>query len=275
MGVSVHRDEHLEMCAGFALGSLDEEDRRILERHLAEGCPECEAALADFSSSVLALAASSPLATPSGALRARVMDAVEHESGGTSVERPRRDERRVVPLPPRRVSWTSWAWAAAAAALALVSALQWNAAERLRADLETQRRQLVEAERRLAEERRWAEVMSAPDARVADLALTPAGVQALRARAVYDPRTRSAVLVFENFAPPAGKEYELWAMRPDGVASLGLIKTDDQGRATMRLENLEPADKLSGFAVSLEAEGGSPNPRAPTGPVVMVGKLGS
>ena len=273
--MSVHRDEHLEMCAGLALGNLDDDDRRILERHLAEGCPECEAALADFSSSVVALAASAEPATPSPALRARVLEAIANETpGDVSPAPPRSDERRVVPMSVRRPHWTSWAWAAAAAALAVVSALQWNAAERLRADLEVQRRQLADAERRLAEERRWAEVMSAPEARVADLVLTPAGVEALRARAVYDPKTKSAVIVFDHFAPPAGKDYELWAMRPDGVASLGVIETDEQGRATMRLENLDAVETLSGFAVSLEPAGGSPNPKAPTGPVVMVGKLG-
>lgn len=265
-----HRDEHLELCAGLALGSLGEEDKRILERHLAEGCPECEAALADFSTSVVALAASAPLAQPSATLRARVLDAVGREAANASV--PSRGD--VIHMTPRRPRWTSWAWAAAAAALAVVSYLQWNTAERLRVDLEGQRRQLAEAERRLAEERRWAEVMGAPDARVAELQITPAGVQALRARAVYDPKTRSAVLVFENFAAPAGKDYELWAMRPDGVASLGLIKADAAGRATLRLENLGAPDALGGFAVSLEPAGGSPNPRAPSGPVVMAGKFG-
>lgn len=273
--MSIHRDEHLEMCAGLALGNLDEEDRRILERHLAEGCPECERALADFSTSVVALAASARSAKPSGDLRTRILDAVEQETaGGPVAERPRTDGGRVVSMAKHRPSRTSWAWAAAAAALAVVTMMQWNAAEHLRADLESQRRQLAEAERRLAEERRWAEVLSAPDARAAELVITPAGVQALKARAVFDPRTSSAVIVFDHFTPPAGKDYELWAMRSDGVASLGVIKTDAQGRATMRLEHLGAKDTLSGFAVSLEPQGGSPNPRAPTGPVVMVGKLG-
>jgi anti-sigma-K factor RskA len=275
MGVSIHRDEHLEMCAALALGSIDEEDRRILERHLAEGCPECERALADFSSSVVALAASSPAMAPSPAMRARVLDAVKDVApGGAITERSVTDRGRVLPMERRRMSRSTWAWAAAAAALAVVTMLQWNAAERLRADLAQGRKQLADLELKLAEERRWAEVMSATDARAAELVITPAGVQALKARAVYDPRTKNAVIVFENFTPPAGKDYELWAMRPDGVASLGVVKTDAEGRATMRLENLGAADTLSGFAISLEPQGGSPNPRAPSGPVVMVGKLG-
>lgn len=272
--MSTHRDEHLELCAGLALGSLGEQDRRIIERHLAEGCPECERALADFSTAVIGLAASSPAAEPSPAIKSRVMEAVAREPQDGPETAPAPARGRVITMTPRPPSWTSWAWAATAAVLAIVTALQWNAAERLRLELGHQREQLADAERQLADEQRWAAVMSAPDARVAELQITPAGVRALRARAVYDPKTRAAVLVFENFAAPAGKAYELWAMRPDGVASLGLIKTDAQGNATLRLDDVGTPESLGGFAVSLEPEGGSPNPRAPSGPVVMAGKFG-
>ena len=273
--MSTHRGEHLELCAGYVLGSLGEHDRRILERHLAEGCPECEAALADFSTAVVGLAATSEPARPSAGAKARVLEAIAGEAqDGSASEGATAGGGRVIPLGPRPPSWASWGWAAAAAVLALVSAIQWDAAERMRAALDKEQAQLAEAERRLADERRWAAVMSAPDARLAELQITPAGVKALRARAVFDPRSRSAVLVFENFAAPSGKAYELWAMRPDGVASLGMIHADAEGKATMRIENLGAPDTLQGFAVSLESEGGSPNPRAPSGPVVMAGKLG-
>ena len=41
----------------------------------------------------------------------------------------------------------------------------------------------------------------------------------------------------------------------------------------MRLENLGEPKLLAAFAISLEPAGGSPNPNAPSGPVVMLGKL--
>jgi anti-sigma-K factor RskA len=158
--------------------------------------------------------------------------------------------------------------------LAVATAASWNASHQLRRELETSRRRLIELEDRLAEEQRWAEVMNAPGARVAELALTPDGVAELRARATYDPRTRKAVLVFENFTPPAGRDYQLWALQGEGVASLGVIRADERGGALMRLENVGDPATLAGFAVSLEPAGGSPNPNAPTGPVVMAGRFG-
>ena len=277
-----HREEHLDLCAGYALGSLDAVDRQRLEAHLAEGCPMCQRALADCSLGVVMLAASAPPATPDPALRERVLAAVHATpQEAKSAPPPALDELpdapprgRVIEMRPRRPSvGLGWMWAAAAAALAIATAVSWNAAGRLRAELATARGLLVQAQRELEEERRWAAVTNAPDARVAELAITPAGIAALRARATYDPHTRSAVLVFENFSAPSGRDYQLWALRGAGVASLGLIKPDASGQAILRLENVGDPKELAGFAVSLEPAGGSPNPAAPTGPVVMAGKF--
>jgi anti-sigma-K factor RskA len=278
--VSEHRDEHLDLCAGDALGNLDAADRVRLEEHLAGGCPVCEAALEQFGMSVVAIAASAPPASPSAALRERVLAAARADRAPgeratfADVGSPARG--RVIEMRPRRPMFgLTVAWGAVAAALAIATAISWMAANRLQTELAGTRRQLAEAQQQLADERRWAAVLNAPDARVAELSITPAGLRALRARATFDPGTRSAVLVFENFTPPSGKDYELWAMREAGVRSLGLIKADASGRAVMHVADLGDPATLAGFAVSLENQGGSGNPTAPGGPVVMAGKLGT
>ena len=74
--MSPHREEHIDLCAAYALGGLEEADRVRLERHLAEGCLICEEALAEFSDSTLLLAASAPAALPSPLLRQRVLSVV-------------------------------------------------------------------------------------------------------------------------------------------------------------------------------------------------------
>ena len=274
--MSEHREEHLDLCAAYALGSLDEADRKRLDEHLAGGCRVCEAALGDFSAATVLLAASTPPVRPPAALRERVLAAVAAAGAPDLAEAPKPTDARgrVVALKPRRPSPWVWTWAAAAAALAVTSALLWNEASQLRARIETSNRQLGELTSRLSEQQRLNEVLSAPGARVAVLELTPAGAQALRARATYDPTTRNAVVVFENFTPPSGHDYELWAIRGASPASLGVIQVDEAGRAVVRLENVGDPTTLNAFAVSLEPKGGSPNPTAPSGPVVMLGKLG-
>jgi len=273
MGVNAHREEHLDLCAGYALGSLSGEDEARLEGHLASGCPACEAALADFSRATVLLGASAGSARPSPALRARVLEAAQSE-GAAGRRETAPDRGRIIKVPRRSAGWLTWLPAAAAAAMAVVSALSWNDANHVRGDLAAERQKIADLQQQLDQERRWAAVLSAPQARVAELQITPDGLQALRARATYDPATKSAVIVFENFTAPEGKDYELWALRGAGVASLGVIKPDASGYAVLKLENVGDPETLGGFAVSLEPAGGSPNPAAPTGPVVMAGKFG-
>ena len=81
-------------------------------------------------------------------------------------------------------------------------------------------------------------MLNAPGARVAVLEPTPAGDATLRARATYDPATQNAVVFVENSVAPAGKSYELWAIRGAAPASLGVIQPDASGRAVIRLEKV-------------------------------------
>src|SRR5262249_43930560 len=237
-------------------------EREAFERHLAEGCATCEAALRDHSTAAVMLAASATPAQPSRELRGRVLEAVRSERG------------RVIELKPRRgISVVTLGWAAAAAALIVVNVVLWNAAQRLSRELAQRQAQLAQLQQRLHEEQGWAAVLSAPDARVAVLAPTPAGNPALKGRATFDPATQRAVLVFENVSAPQGSDYELWALRRSGATSLGLVKADAGGHATVRLENVSDMEPVTDFALSRERQGGSPNPHAPAGPVVMVGKL--
>jgi anti-sigma-K factor RskA len=283
--VTEHREEYIELCAGYALGSMDAADRERLEQHLSTGCPVCEAALADFSAATVMLAASAEPARAPDRLRARVLDRIastpqEAAGGRAGSERDARWSEgagpRVLELRPRRgaPAWAVWVPALAAAAFAVTTALLWNDVSRLRGELATRRTENTDLASRLAEQERLNEVLSAPGAKVAVLEITPQGEQALRARATYDPASRNAVVIFENFKAPSGHDYQLWALEGATPRNLGVIKTDEAGRAVIRLDDAGDPGTLAAFAVSLEQAGGSPNPAAPTGPVVMLGKLG-
>jgi anti-sigma-K factor RskA len=283
MGVSVHREEHLAACAGWALGALSEADRAELERHLAEGCAECEAELARLSGPVVTLAASAPAAAPPPALKARVFASLRAEGVARPMAAGRTpaEPRRVVELPPRRRSPVlTWAFAAAAAALAVTSVVMWQSGDRLRGELaaarqqlDAKRQQLADKDRELEDAQKWSALLEGSATKVVDLQLTPAGSAVLKARAIYDPAARRAVIVFTNFSAPSGSDYELWALRDGKPASLGLIRADASGRAIVRLPDTGDPTSLGAFAVSLEKAGGSTSQTAPQGPVVMVGKI--
>jgi anti-sigma-K factor RskA len=273
MDVSPHRDEHLDLCAGHALGSLTEAEARTLEEHLKEGCSTCEAELNRMGRGVWAFAAATPRLLEPSSLRGRVLSAVRSESGrGGAAPVP-----RVVSLPRRRAAARVLGWTSAAAAvlIAAFALYEWRAADALRRELEVARQEVARLDEQIRTERQWSAVATAPQSRVIDLAATPAGSPGLHARVSFDPGTRRALVVVSDFRAPAGKDYQLWAITKNGPASLGLVRADESGRATLRLENAADPFTLSAFAVSLEQEGGSPTPTAPAGPVVLIGKVGT
>jgi len=273
--VSAHREEHLDLCAALALGAIEEADRLELEHHLADGCPECERALLEYSEATIALAATTTPAMPRPEMKARVLEAVRSE--GTGAERPvetRDDNPRVLRLPGRRPTpWMSWALAAAAVVLAVTSVGTWRTNQGLRGQVMAMRDRIVRVERELAEERAWSAVATRPGVRVVDLATTPAGLSVPRVRATYDPSSRRAIIAFENVAAPEGSDFELWAILPDGPKSLGVVHPDPNGNAEVRIADAGAPQDLAAFAVSLEKTGGSPDPRKPAGPVVLVGAI--
>jgi len=276
--VSAHRNEYLELCAGYAVGSLEEDERPELEAHLAEGCPICEGELERLSRAAWLLAASARPVKAPAELRSRVLAAVRQEksSGPAARTEPRVSPGPApIPLPqPRPGIPMTWVWAAAAALIAVVGVLQWQSASYLQDQLTATRSEVAQLRQEVENEKTWAALSAAPKAKVIQLAPTPSAAAAITARATYDPDSHRALLTFSNFSAPTGKDYELWAIGKSGPASLGLVKADSAGRAVLRLSNLSAADSLSAFAVSLENTGGAPTKTAPAGPVVMLGKIG-
>jgi anti-sigma-K factor RskA len=90
-----------------------------------------------------------------------------------------------------------------------------------------------------------------------------------------DVAARTASVRRVAAAPQAGKSYQLWLVsdRFPKPRSLGLVGTDQFSRPA--LASYDPAT-ISGatYAVSLEPEGGAPNPdNGPSGPVLFTAKL--
>ncbi len=268
------REVDLDLAAGYALGVLDDAERREVERRLKAGDAALQQAVDEFAQSSSLLGSSLPAQQPSPRLRERVLSEVHQESWNTRAKQSTSRGQRDARVERFGGGWPSgWGWIAVAAALAVVSYLQFDAGQKLRNEVRAASVELDRVRATLAEERLVAEVFAAPDARVVRLGATPDGDSALVAQATYDPATQRAVVTFDHFAAPTGRDYQLWAIRDGKPASLGIIRVDANGKARMRLNEVGSATSLAAFAVSLEPTGGSPNPSAPSGPVVMVGKV--
>jgi len=285
--VSAHRDEYFDLCAARVLGSLGEADRLELERHLESGCPDCERALLELSQGVERLAASAPPVAPNPRVRLALLEQVRAEAAASPPAREAdapRDPGTRAPVTPARViemprrappAWPTWVFAAAAALLAVSTVALWRTGESLRGELRTTRERVAKAELDLAVERAWAAVATSPGARVVDLAPLQGGLAMPHVRATYDPSSHRAIVAFDHLSTPAGSDFELWAILPDGPKSLGVVRGDATGHAEVRVPDAGDPAALSAFAISLEHEGGSGNPRKPAGPVILAGAVRS
>jgi anti-sigma-K factor RskA len=77
---------------------------------------------------------------------------------------------------------------------------------------------------------------------------------------LYDKETKKAFFYAFNMPPlPPGKTYQLWAI-VDKPMSAGTFRTDSGQKSRVVLKDLPDLSRISKFAVSLEPEGGRPQP---------------
>ncbi len=267
--MSPHKDEHLDLCPGYVLGNLAEDERGMLEAHLQEGCAVCEVEINRLGRGAWAFAAATPRLLEPSSIRAHVLDTLRRESGQGEGRAGSR-----APFPLRQVVRAlGWMAAAAAVVFAVFAHTEWRLAGRLSRDLAGSRENVSRLSQEIQSAREWAALATSPQTRVVDLKPTPSGPPQLHARVTYDPATRRAIVSVTDFVTPAGKDYQLWAFTKSGSASLGLVRADSSGRALIQLSNAGDPFTLSAFAVSLENAGGAAAGAAPASPLVMIGRI--
>jgi anti-sigma-K factor RskA len=85
-----------------------------------------------------------------------------------------------------------------------------------------------------------------------------------------EPDTRRGFFYVNNLpALPAGKTYQLWVIT-DKPVSAGVFSLDRGRKGRLMLQNIPEVGKIQKFAVSLEPEGGRPQP---TGSIYLAGAL--
>jgi hypothetical protein len=100
-------------------------------------------------------------------------------------------------------------------------------------------------------------VLRNPGNRVVELHGAPNAASA-SARVYWNPATGETHLDVTSLPkPPAGKQYQLWAIRGGAPADAGLVAKG--GEEALRTMNDVAADATA-FAVTLEPEGGRPTP---------------
>jgi hypothetical protein len=179
------------------------------------------------------------------------------------------------PVPPPRRSW-AWLGIAgwvAAAAMAVAVGTFWETILRLRHEIQMRDERVADLALRTERDQRWTAMLGAPGVRAVELRPTALARTALRGRAIYDPGSQRALILFQEALSPPGQEYRLWAIRGGIAMDLGLLRPDSSGSAIFRLENMGAPGITEGLSVTLESREGPANRSSPAGPVVLQGPL--
>ncbi len=217
----------------YVLGALTEEERLEFEEHLAAH-PERQAEVDELGAIAGLLALYPEEQDPPADLRRRIMSVVEAEATPPQAERPTVFGRLGELLSARRL-------ALGAAALLLVGLFSWNMV--LREDVRDLRSQVQE-------------VQASQSARM--ITLEGPGQERGAHAELIAARDDRAVLMVENMPPiPEGKTVEIWVIEDDVPKPAGLFEPKEGAVATVVEEPIEGADAV---AITVEPEGGSPQP---------------
>jgi len=270
--MSVH-EQFAEDLALYALGTLSEDERFALEKHL-EMCPSCRRELAIMRGDLALVALSTTGPKPPGRARERLMAAMAKEPrlpvapvpiGTNSFTGTRRS------FSQRSFSWwgaLGWVAAAALVLLAIGLLRQDSSLER---DLASVNARLRDQQNKLRQANDILTTLIDPEARKFEL--VSAGSKPVpRGKAIYQRRNSGLIFLASNLPPlPRDRIYELWLFPATGGAPIpaGLFRPDARGSATIVNPPLPEGVEAKNFAVTLEPESGSHE--APRGTPVIMG----
>jgi anti-sigma-K factor RskA len=248
----------------YALGALDDAERKAFESHLAT-CADCAEKQAAARGRMAILAFAAPRVDPSPGVKETLMRQVIASAQG-----PGGSLERVKPEPADGGVFARW-WAVllpAATAFALATVLLWLHNEQLNRQLAELRDTVQQQQKKLDEEHSMVELLSSKDTVMVSLAAQKGATGS--ARVLYN--SKNGMMMYDGVTPPApmDKSYQVWLVPMNGAPIAAGWFTGRPDKPAHMMMKLPEGIAAKAFAVTLEPAGGKPQP---TGPMVLVGPV--
>jgi anti-sigma-K factor RskA len=229
----------LESIPAYVLGSLEEDEARLVAEHLA-GCYQCRKELETYQEVADQLLYVLPEVTPPATLKPRLMERVGRLNNKRVPEpESRRAPRRLIPV-------GMVAGLLLILLLAVSNVLLWRRATN-------------------------SEVFTGPLGMRAIALQNTENAPAASAIVIVSGDGENGVLVVDHLQPlNENQEYQVWLQRDSAEISGGTFAVDEDGYRGLRIIAPESLLTYTSVRVTVEPKGGSANP---TGPQVLTGSL--
>lgn len=274
-----HKEKFEELCAGYVLHALDEDERKEFEQMLAEASDEERELYQKMWSASNQLAFTIEGSEPSKGLKERLMTQIRSENEEEST-----DEENITPISEadkdekEGFNWSAFAAAASFALLIVCLSLifySFNLSSEIsqkESVIEQQQTQITELKN---EVQRKEEMLAILESREVDMVLmsglevNPDGY----GKIIWDSEKQQALLQVSNLpAVPKDKDYQLWIIRNNKPVSAGVFAVNSQADRFFKIEQMAdvPEQATNAFAITMEPKGGVPQP---TGDMYLMGNM--
>lgn len=276
-----------ELIPIYALGALDGEELREVEEHLKSGCGACGELLREQEqiSSLITYSVATP--NPSQRVKDRLFKKIKSTQEVGERTNVSNFWERLQPM---------WLRLGGAVALALLILLlvnnvslrntlknqqleisrlqnqttqQMENIESLSTSLDSKDAEIARLKEQIGSQTEIAQFLENPDVVVINLVGPQPDLKA-RGRMLWDTKQNKAFFYGLNLPEtPPGKTYQLWVIADSTPISAGIFKVGNKEGNIMKLESLPAPTKIQKFAVTLEPDGGVPQP---TGEMYLLGE---
>jgi anti-sigma-K factor RskA len=249
------KDELLELAPGYALGALTPEEAAMFEAAMGDDA-DLRREVAAYREVAGAMLTSEPPIAPASTLRSRWMRRARGESAARPVVDTRRSARTTGSLLASR---TLGSLLAASIVVAATLGVQLRESRR---ELGTAQASLNTAHANLEKRERQLNTVLEAESGLLVALLKPAPVGETGVQVYWNARQRRGMLhAFHLHPAPQGRAYQLWMIRDGKPVSMRVFNSDADGHALIeQLELPESASGVSLVAITVEPEGGSPQP---------------
>ena len=258
--MSHEKEKYQDELTLFSLGLLEGDEKKMMEDHLDTGCEVCLKLLRENELVVSSLAYSLDDSPIDPGIEAEIFDKI--------------DDKEFAPArTPKTSFWSNikpiWLNLGSAMAVGLLIFLFANNMS-LRNDLSNQKQDLAELRASLNKDSGMMDFMMDPDVKTVELASAMTNIDS-SAKLMWNEDTSGALLLVSKMpALKAGMEYQVWCMEDGKPVSIGTFTVNKDGKSMMEIDLMPEPSKDMQVLVTLEPEGGMPEP---TGATYLVGSL--